>query len=173
MPIVRRPVLGKGELHLIACSSYRHLPKLGLEKHRELFCQLLEQLRAKYRFKIVGYVVMPSGFEVLMSEPEMDSAETVIMALRQRYQRRYNTSARSDEPAWDKVISDKHVMGADRIARSLSIMHEAPVKAGLADRATDWEWSSARSFAGLPEGVVTVEPISGPRFRGSLDATGA
>jgi putative transposase len=162
MPIVRKPVLGRGELHLIACSSYRHLQKLELEKHRDLFCQLLEQLRVKYRFKVVGYVVMPSGFELLMSEPEMDTAETVILALRQRYQRRYNTSARSDEPAWDKAIADKHVAGADRIVSSLSTMHQAPVKAGLADHATDWEWSSARSYAGLPEGVVTVELYSNP-----------
>lgn len=163
MPIVRKPVLGRGELHFINCSTYRHLPKLGLEKHRDLLCQLLEQLRAKYRFKVVGYVVMPSGFEVLMSEPEMDTAETVILALRQRYQRRYNTSARSDESAWEKAISDKHVMGADRIVGCLSLMHQAPVKMALADHETDWEWSSARRYAGLPEGVVTVEPFPDPR----------
>jgi putative transposase len=160
MPIVRKPVLGRGELHFITCSSFRHLPKLGLEKHRDLFCQLLEQLRVKYRFKVVGYVVMPASFEVLMSEPEMDTAETVILALRQRYQRRYNTSARSDEPAWERAIADKHVMGADRIVSSLSLMHQAPVKAGLAAQATDWEWSSARRYAGLPEGVVTLEPFA-------------
>jgi putative transposase len=163
MPIVRKRVLGKGELHFITCSSLRHQPKLGLEKHRDLFCQLLEQLRVKYRFKIVGYVVMPSAFELLITEPEMDTAETVVLTLRQRYQRRYNTSARLDESAWDKAIADKHVMGADQIVSVLSTMHQAPVKAGLAVQPTDWEWSSARSYAGLPEGVVTVEPFPDPR----------
>jgi len=38
-------------------------------------------------------------------------------------------------------------------------MHQEPVKAGLVESGTDWEWSSARSYAGLPEGVVTVERV--------------
>jgi hypothetical protein len=40
-------------------------------------------------------------------------------------------------------------------------MHQEPVKAGLVDNATDWVWSSARSYGGLPEGVVTVERVAG------------
>jgi hypothetical protein len=39
-------------------------------------------------------------------------------------------------------------------------MHEQPVKAGLAASAEEWEWSSARAYAGLPEGVVTVERVA-------------
>jgi putative transposase len=165
MPRPRKPVLGKGELHFITSTCLRHQEKLGLEKHRDLLCQLLEQLRVKYRFNIVGYVVMPSNFHILLSEPEMETAEEVIMTLRQRFQRRYNTSVRLDESAWEKKIADKHVVGADQIVGTLSFMHEAPVKAGLAIHPSDWEWSSARRYAGLPEGVVTVEPTDDPRAK--------
>ncbi len=163
MPIIRKPVFGKGELHFITSTCLHHQEKLGQEKHRDLLCQLLEQLRVKFRFKIVGYVVMPSNFHLLMSEPETDTAEEVILTLRQRYQRRYNTSARSDESAWEKKFTDKHVTGPDQIVSTLSFMHEAPVKAGLAIHPADWEWSSARRYANLPEGVVTVEPTDDPR----------
>jgi hypothetical protein len=38
-------------------------------------------------------------------------------------------------------------------------MHAEPVKAGLALNPEEWEWSSARAYAGLPEGVVTVEQL--------------
>jgi putative transposase len=155
MPIVRKSVFGKGELHFITCTCFRHQEKLGLEKHRDLLCQLLEQLRVKYRFKIVGYVVMPSNFHVLISEPEMETAEEVILTLRQRL----------DESAWEKAMADKHIVGADQIIASLNFMHQAPVKAGLAIHATDWEWSSARSYAELPEGVVTVDPTDDPRAK--------
>ncbi len=84
----------------------------------------------------------------------------------QRYQRRYNTSVRLDEPAWEKKFIDKHVVGSEQIQGCLSLMHEAPVKAGLAEKTTDWEWSSARRYAGLPEGVVTVDPVKDPRVVG-------
>src|ERR1700761_802754 len=130
MPKPQRTVLGKGELHFIISTCLRHEEKLGLEKHRDLLCQLLEQLRTKYKFAIVGYVVMPSNFQLLLSEPKTETVEDTILTLRQRYQRRYNTSARSDEPTWEKKFADRHIVGADQIVHCLSQMHQAPVKAG-------------------------------------------
>jgi len=160
MPKPRKIALEVGGLHLITAFCFHRQAKLGIEKHRDLVCQLLEQLRSKYRFEIVGYVVMPTFIQVLLSKPGGDTVETVILALRQRYQRRYNVSARSDESAWEKTFSDTFVVQADHITGCLSLMHEAPVKAKLVEVATDWEWSSARRYAGLPEGIVTIEPSS-------------
>lgn len=159
MPKTQRTVLGKGEFHWITCACFRHQAKLGVEKHRNLLCQLLEELRSKYRFEIAGYVVMPTALQLLMTEPGRETAETVLLLLKQRYQRRYNTSVRSDEPAWEKVIADTHVVTADHMVGALNLMHHAPLKAGLVEKMTDWEWSSARRYAGMPEGVVTIEPF--------------
>jgi len=156
----REPVYGKGHLHLVTCGCYRKQPKLGLEKHRNVFVRLLEELRVKFRFDVVGYVVMPGHFRLLMAEPVVDTAANSIEMLQQRYQRRYNASARSTEQVWESRYSDMHVFGAERIEAQLELMHQEPVKAGLVVNATDWEWSSARSYAGLPEGVVTVERVT-------------
>ena len=92
-----------------------------------------------------------------MVEPAVDTAANSIDMLLQRYQRRYNTSARSTEQVWEARYSDVHVFGSQRIAAQLEAMHQEPVRAALAGSATEWEWSSARFYAGLPEGVVTVE----------------
>jgi putative transposase len=155
----REPVYGKGHLHLITCTCYQKQHKLGLEKHRNVFARLLEELRVKFRFGVAGYVVMPDHFRLLMAEPSVDTAANSIATLQQRYQRRYNASARSTEQVWESKYSDVHVLGRERIEAQLTLMHQEPVKAGLVDNATDWEWSSARSYAGLPEGVVTVEHV--------------
>jgi len=153
----REPVYGKGHLHLVTCGCLLKQPKLGMEKHRNVFVRLLEELRGKFRFGVVGYVVMPDHFRLLMAEPAVDTAANSVEMLRQRYQRRYNNSARTTEQVWESRYSDLHVFGAERTAAQLDLMHQEPVKTGLVDNATDWEWSSARSYAGLPEGVVTVE----------------
>ncbi len=158
MPRGKKQVYGKGELHFITCTFFRQQPKLAAEKHRDLFAQLLEELRIKFRFNVVGYVAMPTNFHLLMSEPGIDTADNSIQMLRQRYGRRYNTSARVDDQVWETRYSDLHVFDADHIRARLNFMHQAPVKAGLVETATDWEWSSARRYAGLPEGVVTIEP---------------
>ena len=157
MPKSREPVYGKGQLHLISCNCHRKQPKLEMEKHRNVFVRLLEEVRVKFRFKVAGYVVMPDHFRLLMAEPAVDTAANSIEMLQQRYQRRYNTSARSTEQVWESRYSDVHVFGPQRIAAQLEAMHQEPVRAGLAASATDWEWSSARFYAGLPDGVVTVE----------------
>jgi hypothetical protein len=51
--------------------------------------------------------------------------------------------------------SDTHTVGAAAVAASLAFMPRAPVKARLVFRSEEWEWSNARTHAGLSEGVVT------------------
>jgi putative transposase len=159
MPKIREAVYGKGHLHLIACTCFRRQPKLGEEKHRDVFVRLMEELRVKFRFAIAGYVVMPDHFRLLMREPEIDTAANAVEMLQARYRRRYNSSARSDEQVWESRSSDTHILGADAVAATLASMHQEPVKAGLASAPEEWAWSSARAYSGLPEGVVTVERI--------------
>jgi REP-associated tyrosine transposase len=157
MPKFREAVYGKGHLHLIACTCFQKQPKLGEEKHRDVFVRLTEELRVKFRFAIVGYVVMPDHFRLLMREPEIDTAANAVEMLQARYRRRYNSSARSDEQVWESRHSDTHILGAEAVAASLASLHAEPVKAGLVASPEEWEWSSARAYAGLPEGVITVE----------------
>jgi len=159
MPKFREPVYGKGHLHLIACTCFQKQPKLGEEKHRDVFVRLLEELRVKFRFAVVGYVVMPDHFRLLMREPEIDTAANAVEMLQARYRRRYNSSARSDEQVWESRSTDAHIVGADAIAATLASMHAEPVRAGLVSTPEEWKWSSALAYAGLPEGVVTVEQI--------------
>jgi len=39
-------------------------------------------MRLRYRFRIVGYVVMPEHFHLLMSEPEIGTPSTVMQAIK-------------------------------------------------------------------------------------------
>jgi hypothetical protein len=65
--------------------------------------------------------------------------------VRQRYGRRYNTSARSTEQVWETKYQDTHVFTPERIEERLRFMHKQPVKAGLVGSAAEWGWSSAGS----------------------------
>lgn len=154
---MKSPVYGKGHLHLITCECHRRQPKLGVAKHRDVFVRLLEEVRVKFRFSVVGYVVMPTHFHLLMTEPTIDTVANSVEMLQQRYRRRYNNSARSDEQVWETRYADGHVFGPDKTAARLSSMHAEPVQAKLAKTPTEWEWSSARAYAGEAEGIVTVE----------------
>jgi putative transposase len=145
MPKGQKQVYGKGELHFITMTCYGHQTKLGVEKHRDLFVQLLEEVRGTFGFRVAGYVVMPDHVHLLITEPERDTAAEAMAMLRQRYGRRYNTSARSTEQVWETKYQDTHVFTPERIEERLRFMHEQPVKAGLVASAAEWAWSSAGS----------------------------
>jgi len=51
---------------------------LGTPQRRDLFLRVLEQTRWRYRFVVVGQVVMPEHFHLLISEPEKDDPSLVM-----------------------------------------------------------------------------------------------
>jgi putative transposase len=86
VPRLRR-IYGLGHLHFITFSCYRRLRFLGAARRRDLFLHILEQVRRRYRFVVVGYVVMPEHVHLLVSEPERGNPGTVVQALKQRVAR--------------------------------------------------------------------------------------
>jgi len=75
---------GAGHLHFITCSCYRRMPLLRSARGRDQFLILPEQARNRYRFVVVGHVVMPEHIHLLLSEPEVGTPSTVMQVLKQR-----------------------------------------------------------------------------------------
>ena len=50
-----------GHLHFITTSCYRRAAFLGKARRRDLFLEIFEQVRRRYQFIVVGYVVMPEA----------------------------------------------------------------------------------------------------------------
>lgn len=44
---------------------------LGTARRRDLFLRVLEQARLRYRCVVIGYVVMPEHFHLLITELEV------------------------------------------------------------------------------------------------------
>src|SRR5271155_3260564 len=72
---------GAHHLHFITCSCYRRLPLLRSARSRDRFLSVLDQTRKRYRFVVVGYVVMPEHIHLLLSEPEVGNPSTVMQVL--------------------------------------------------------------------------------------------
>ena len=71
MPQGLKRYYGAGHLHFITCSCYQRRRFLGTARRRDLFLRVLEETRLKYRFVVLGYVVMPEHFHLLISEPQV------------------------------------------------------------------------------------------------------
>ncbi|HXE91553.1 MAG TPA: transposase [Terriglobales bacterium] len=165
---------GEGHLHFITCSCDRRRPLLSTPARRDLFLRILEQVRRRYRFQVVGYVVMPEHFHLLMSEPEQGDLSLVMQVLKQRVARRLlagRERARSQaqlglwdeggpegEHFWQRRFYDFNVWSKRKRIEKLRSMHRNPVKRGLVASPDLWPWSSFRCYAYGESGVVQVEP---------------
>src|ERR1700690_2554310 len=89
---------GAHDLHFITCSCYRRLPLLRSARSRDLLLSVLEQTRKRYRFVVVGYVVMPEHIHLLLSEPEVGTPSTVMQVLKQRTARVLLPKLRRSDP---------------------------------------------------------------------------
>jgi hypothetical protein len=52
---------------------------------RDLFLRVLERARQKYRFVVIGYVVMPEHFHLLITEPEVGNPSVVMKVVKERF----------------------------------------------------------------------------------------
>ena len=140
-------------LHFITGSCYYRLPLLGTPQRRDLFLHVLEQARQRYRFVVVGYVVMPEHFHLLISEPETGDPSVVMKVIKQEFartvHRRDRRAGRFEGEAqnvWQRRFYDFNVWTERKRIEKLRYMHRNPVKRGLASQPEQWLWSSFRSY---------------------------
>jgi putative transposase len=149
---------GQGHLHFITCSCYRRMPLLGTAGARNLFVNILGEVRDLYGFALVGYVVMPDHVHLLVSEPAKGTPSTVMQVLKQRFSR--DDSDHSTPRFWQFRFYDFNVWSQKKKVEKLQYMHMNPVKRGLVHYPKDWPWSSFSFYADGQRGLVRIDPFS-------------
>ncbi|MGC1417104.1 MAG: transposase [Candidatus Acidiferrum sp.] len=84
-PLERR--YGQGDLHFIIFSCFGRRPLLGTPPSRDCFVRKLGEVRIRYSFRLIGYVVMPEHVHLLLSEPTAGDLSIVLQVLKQRVSR--------------------------------------------------------------------------------------
>jgi putative transposase len=167
-------IYGRGHLHFITFSGYRRVPFLRSVRARNVFVQILGQVRDRYEFSLVGYVVMPDHVHLLIGEPTKGTPSTVIQVLKQRVSRRLRRKKRafpgqlnfnfeSGEPLqpriWQRRFYDFNVWSLKKRVEKLHYMHMNPLKRRLVDHPKDWPWSSFSFYSNPKHGLIRVDPV--------------
>lgn len=61
---------------------YRRMPGLRCARSRDRLLSILEETRKRYRFVVVGNVVMPEHIHLLLNEPEVGTPSTMMQVLK-------------------------------------------------------------------------------------------
>jgi len=154
---------GAEYLHFITSSCYQRRALLCSAARRDVFLRALEQVRLRYEFAVVGYVVMPEHFHLLISEPEKGNPSVVMQVLKQRFASQVLQAWRADSGTtqgglWDGILEEGHVWQR-RFYDFVVYMHRNPVQRGLVLEPEQWAWSSFRYYAYDEPGPVLVNEL--------------
>lgn len=106
-----------------------------------------------------AYCLMPNHVHLILVPSDRDGLRRVLGETHRRYTRRVNLREGLGGHLWqDRFYSfpmdEPHLLAAARY------VEQNPVRAGLARRARDWRWSSARAhLAGQDDGLASVSPL--------------
>ena len=169
MPTNLHRFYGAGYSHFITTSCFQRRPLLGTPRSRGLFLEVMEQVRQRHRFVVVGYVVMPEHVHLLFTEPERGNPSLVLAALKQNFAHRLQREVRAQPGAnalfgsplavghlRQRRFHDFVVFGEKKRVEKLRYMHHNPVRSGLVLKPEEWPWSSFRHYAYGDPGPVLV-----------------
>jgi len=154
---------GHAHLHFITCSCYCRQPFLRSVRARDLFLQVLDEVRHRYGVTLIGYVVMPEHIHLLIDEPKGATPSVVMQVLKQRVSKILRARKRSRSSAsqmrlwkeqpngvprsfWQPRFYDFNVWSNRKKNEKLHYMHFNPVKRGLVGDPKLWLWSGYRFY---------------------------
>ena len=166
---------GQGDLHFLTFSCYQRKPLLGPAESRDVFLNVLERLRQRHEFLVVGYVVMPEHVHLLLGEPPIGTVSTVLQVLKERVSHELRHARESNYvaklfggtrkpvrefgPFWLKRFYDFNVHSAKKRSEKLDYMHWNPVKRGLVGIPSEWIWSSYLFYENGTQRAVRITPV--------------
>lgn len=175
MPKKLKRVVGRGDLHFVNFCCYQRRALLGTVKARNLAVRILEEVRKRYKFRLIGYVIMPEHVHLLIDESADAPPAKVIQVFKQRLSRRMRgrksvTEAQKKLPFceedselrrfWQRRYYDFNLHTTWKLREKLNYMHANPVTAKLVQHPRDWPWSSWSYYA-TGEGLLRMDAAEG------------
>lgn len=163
----RRRLAEPGQARELTFSCYRRFRFMKYERTRAWFRDALQAARVKFGFHVWAYVLMPEHLHLLVypgGHPEQ--MPEFLKELKEPVARSAIQYVKANSPSWLARLRvregnrvrhrfwqpgggyDRNITSAAALRAMIDYIHANPVRRGLAAKAEDWEWSSARWFAG-------------------------
>ena len=174
---LRFRVAGYEHLSFITTTVVEHLRIFIEDRYYQVLIDNLNFYREKYRFKLVGYVLMPTHLHLLLLIPEHGSESEIMRDFKNYTSMKVRDLLISDhhEPELSVMVEaalgyrdQHHKLWMDRFDNvlvyspkafrtKLEYIHNNPVKAGLVGKPEDWKYSSARNYLLDDHSIIYVD----------------
>lgn len=166
---------GYGHGRFLTFSCYKRLGLFGNDQIKQLFLDRLVEVRREYMFDLWAWVIMPEHAHLLvLPSLESDGVAKILRSLKRPVAKRVLQRWRElDAEILAKVRDsrgryhfwqlgggyDRNIVSDDELYEKITYIHENPVRYGLVEKTVDWQWSSARWYEGLSDGLIEMDLI--------------
>ena len=152
-------VVVPGVPHHVTQRGNRRLETFFNDGDYRAYLDLLAEYCAAAEVAVWAYCLMPNHVHLILVPRDADGLRRALGEAHRRYTRRVNFREGWRGHLWQErfhsfALDEGHLLAAARYVEL------NPVRAGLARRARDWRWSSARAhLAGKDDALVQVAPL--------------
>ncbi len=164
-----------GHAHELTFSCYRRQPFLSDERFCRFLAKAVARAMAVHRCDLWAYVFMPEHVHLLVHPRKFEySISPILHSIKQSASRRVMIYARrhslkilssmatgQKDPAFrfwqDGGGFDRNVFKFPTMVHVVKYIHNNPVRRGLVAQPEEWMWSSARDWAGLGLGPISID----------------
>lgn len=133
------------------------------------FVALLDEMKKTYEVLLFSYCLMPNHFHLVMREEAIGGTSAAMHWLQTSYVSRFRAKYESTGHIFQGRFKSFPIQEDNHLLTVMRYVERNPVEAGLAARARDWKWSSAR-LHGRPSRLVDQSPVPlGPGWAEYVD----
>ena len=165
----RRSLNIPGHAHEFTFSCYRRFPLLSTDRSRSWLINSLDRARRIHGYQIFAYVIMPDHVHLLtLPQRSAYRVSDFLKSAKQPVARRaMNYLVEEGNVNWLERLTarqprgkverhfwqpgggyDRNIVSRDAFLAAIAYIHANPVRAGLVENPTDFEWSSAKWWEG-------------------------
>jgi REP-associated tyrosine transposase len=172
---------GLHHLHYTTRSTYHRARLFDSERFKRQWVQTLGELRRELNFKIIGYVLMPEHFHVLIWPARDLNPSQILQKLEDRTALFVlkNLKENANYPwcrkmlegvrlpptvhhhahfrVWQRGGYDLNVWSPKKRREKLTYMHNNPVTRRLVEKPGDWPWSSWRFYFLHDDSILSMD----------------
>lgn len=127
----------------------RSIRKLKLFKDYEdfkFFKDLLLQAKRKGAFKVFHYCIMQTHFHLAVKMEDIEAFSYCMRDIKRSYVYKFHAKYKLSGPVWRERFRSLLIENETYVYACGKYIENNPVKAGLVDQRTDWEYSSSRHY---------------------------
>jgi REP-associated tyrosine transposase len=128
---------------------------------RTLVLDILDTCRARMRFKLFAYMVMPDHDHFLL-DPGTATLTSLMRDFKSKTGLRVNAHRATRGPLWQSRFFDFICRRVRDFSEKVEYIHRNPVEAGLVKRPEEWPWPSAGFCLQREQAILTPDKIDLP-----------